>query len=65
MIHTYTNKNEEQPEGFAGSRIFKEYYDRKTINSYKDISVCNVLFWSSCLNMHSWQHLTMYFGKSK
>ena len=34
-------------------------------NSQEDISVRNVLFWSSCLNMHPWQHLTTYFRKLK
>jgi len=33
VTHTYANKNEEQPGGFAG-RILKEY-DRKTIKQLR------------------------------
>ena len=66
MTRTYVNENEEQPRGFAG-RIFKEWYNTKSSSIYiplyilltldntrlqNDTSVCNVLFWSSCLNTH-------------
>ena len=66
MTHTYANKNKEQPGGFAG-RIFKEEQFRKTIKQLKKIRISEriVLFESSCLNMHPWQHSTTHFGKSK
>jgi len=43
MTHTYANKNEEQPRGFA-MRIFKEYCPGQNKKPLKNISVCNLLF---------------------
>ena len=37
--------------------LLEEFSNR---NSEEDISMHNVLFWSSCLNTHPWQHLTHF-----
>ena len=50
MTHNYANKNEEQPEALLEE--FSKNSMTERILSSQDISVRNLLFWSSCLITH-------------